>query len=130
MRPIDADFVTHAAALEFPEVDAAKMRWLIAHIPTIDAVPRSEYEEVLKRLRHLLKSKFIRSFDAHDRKKHTYARDISEADSFADVIHCKDCAHYRPSPFGHPTIGWCMIDGKHRGQNFYCANGDRRDQEE
>lgn len=46
-----------------------------------------------------------------------------------EVIRCKDCAYYTASPFGHRIIGWCKIDGKHRGQNFYCANGDRKDTE-
>ena len=37
-RLIDANFVIYAAESEFPEDDAAKVRWLISHIPSIDAV--------------------------------------------------------------------------------------------
>ena len=37
MRLIDADFTVYAAESEFDEEDAAKIRWLISHIPTVDA---------------------------------------------------------------------------------------------
>lgn len=43
-----------------------------------------------------------------------------------EVTRCRDCANYRSSSFGHPTIGWCKMEGKHRRQNFYCADGERR----
>ena len=43
------------------------------------------------------------------------------------VICCKDCSNYGPSPFGHSTIGWCKLDGKHRGQAFFCAYAVQRD---
>ena len=39
MRLIDANFVLYAAESEFSEEDAANVRWLISHIPTIDAEP-------------------------------------------------------------------------------------------
>ena len=42
------------------------------------------------------------------------------------VIRCADCAYYGKSPFGHPRIGWCRIDCKHRKPDFYCANADRK----
>jgi hypothetical protein len=43
-----------------------------------------------------------------------------------EVIRCADCAYYGKSPFGHPHIGWCRIDCKHRKPEFFCANGDRK----
>lgn len=45
-----------------------------------------------------------------------------------NVIRCTDCAYYGKSPFGHPTLGWCRIDGKHRGRNFFCGNADRKEE--
>lgn len=42
------------------------------------------------------------------------------------VIRCADCAYYGKSPFGHPHIGWCRIDCKHRKPDFFCANADRK----
>lgn len=39
MRLIDADFTVYAAESEFDEEDASKIRWLISHIPTVDAEP-------------------------------------------------------------------------------------------
>lgn len=53
---------------------------MIDKAPTVDAVPREEYEALLKRFRHLMQSKFIASFDVHDLITHTYKRDIREAD--------------------------------------------------
>lgn len=44
-----------------------------------------------------------------------------------EIVYCKDCKNYRSSPFGHPSIGWCMIFGRHFKQTFYCAQGDKRD---
>lgn len=42
------------------------------------------------------------------------------------VTRCADCAYYGKSPFGHPHIGWCRIDCKHRKPDFYCGNADRK----
>ena len=42
------------------------------------------------------------------------------------VVRCLDCNNYTRSPFGHSFIGWCKLDGKHRRQNFYCADGERK----
>lgn len=39
MRLIDAEFTVYAAESEFDEEDASKIRWLISHIPTVDAEP-------------------------------------------------------------------------------------------
>lgn len=38
MRLIDAAFTVYAAESEFDEEDASKIRWLISHIPSVDAV--------------------------------------------------------------------------------------------
>ena len=44
----------------------------------------------------------------------------------AEIVRCRDCANYTRSPFGHSFIGWCKLDGKHRRQNFYCADGEKK----
>ena len=57
--------------------NAARM---VEKIPAAEgAVPRDEYDALLKRFRHLLESDYIRSFDEYDPRTHTYKRDISEA---------------------------------------------------
>ena len=43
------------------------------------------------------------------------------------VIRCKDCAHQRPSPFGVTNLCWCIIAGRHRGPNYYCADADPKE---
>lgn len=48
-----------------------------------------------------------------------------KAHDAVQVIRCADCAYYGKSPFGHPRIGWCRIDCKHRKPDFFCANADR-----
>ena len=59
-------------------IELAQIKALEA--PTIDAVPREEYESLLKRFRHLLESDYIRSFDEVKLGTGEYKRDIREAD--------------------------------------------------
>lgn len=40
-----------------------------------------------RRLRHLLQSDYIRSFDEYDPRSHTYKRDIKEADKLTTEVH-------------------------------------------
>ena len=92
-----------------------------------DRVPRDEYNTLLRRFQHLLKSDFIRSFDKYDPQTGTYKRDILEADEVARIIRCKDCEHWRPSPFGVTNLGWCIICGHHRPPDYYCASADPKE---
>lgn len=41
-----------------------------------------------------------------------------------EVIRCKDCEHWRSSPFGVTNLGWCIIIGHHRRPDYYCASAD------
>ena len=43
------------------------------------------------------------------------------------VVRCKNCKSYGESPFGHHTIGWCMIAGSHRKPDYYCASGEEKE---
>lgn len=52
-----------------------------AEIEEIIRVKNKEFGMLQERLRHLLQSDFIRSFDEIDHKTNTYRRNISEADS-------------------------------------------------
>ena len=49
---------------------------------------------------------------------------LIEQSSAVDVIRCKDCEYWRPSPFGDPVLGWCIICGHHRNPDYYCASAD------
>lgn len=49
-----------------------------------------------------------------------------DTDEKVEIVHCNECEHYCESPHGHRTLGWCQIDGTHRGQSFYCANADKK----
>lgn len=44
-----------------------------------------------------------------------------------EVIRCKDCILYGPSPYGHPTIGWCRFYGSHRKPEFFCGFAERKE---
>lgn len=55
-----------------------------------------------------------------------YPKVRQKAHDAVQVIRCADCAYYGKSPFGHPRIGWCRIDCKHRKPDFFCANADRK----
>ena len=51
MRLIDAAFTVYAAESEFDEEDASKIRWLISHIPTVDAKPARHGEWIKENIR-------------------------------------------------------------------------------
>lgn len=45
-----------------------------------------------------------------------------------EVVRCKDCTNFGPSPFGYsPTVGWCKLEGCHHKLDYYCASGERRE---
>lgn len=89
MRLIDANFTIYAAEGEFSEEDASKVRWLISHIPTVDAEP----------VRH---GKWIKT------KKHIWKKnDDGENDEWAwdyefhngvccEICHKNTCIHCEP----------------------------------
>ena len=54
---------------------------MIEKLPAVDAVPRDEYDSLLKRFQHLLESDFISSFAEVKPLTGTYKRDIAEADN-------------------------------------------------
>ena len=62
---------------------------VIETMPAVDAVPRAEYEGLLKRFRHMLESDFIASFDEVEPFTGKYKRDIAEADKVQPVRHSK-----------------------------------------
>lgn len=81
----------------------------IKNLPTVDAVPRDEYEALLRRFRHLLQSDFIHSFDEYDPKTGTYKRDIAEADKAEHVRHGR----------------WITESIPQEGYNTYCSHCKR-----
>lgn len=44
-----------------------------------------------------------------------------------EVIHCRECEHWRPSPFRDPVLGWCIVAGHHRRPDYYCADADPKE---
>ena len=65
------------------------IRGFVKNRPAVDAVPRAEYEGLLKRFRHLLESDFIASFAEVEPFTGKYKRDIAEADKVQPVRHSK-----------------------------------------
>ena len=124
--------ITFPCGDRLPEEVLGVLNDAIQKAPTVDVVPREEYESLLKRFRHLLESDFIRSFDEYDPKTGTYKRDISEAMNVEPVIHCKDCGAWSrspwdPRPWSHSVIGWCMLQGEHHKPDYFCASATRRE---
>ena len=80
-------------------------RKFVANRPAVDAVPRAEYEQLLKRFRHLLESDFISSFAEVEPFTGQYKRDIAEADKVQPVRHArwKDS----PVPYVLPRCSRC-----------------------
>lgn len=44
-----------------------------------------------------------------------------------EVVRCKDCQAWGRSPYGHPTIGWCIVHGRHRAPDYFCASAKKRE---
>ena len=44
-----------------------------------------------------------------------------------EVVRCKDCQAWGRSPYGHPTIGWCIVQGRHRAPDYFCASAKKRE---
>lgn len=110
------------------EIVAKGFQAMIDSAPTVDAVPRDEYDALLKRFRHLLESDFIRSFDQYDPRTQTYKRDIAEADNVDQVVRCKHCRAWGESAVeGFKDAGFCIVMMRHSRPDFYCAYGRRRD---
>lgn len=108
----------------------------IQKAPTVDAVPREEYDSLLKRFRHLLESDFIRSFDAYDPKTGTYKRDISEADRVAYVIRCGRCKRSSAIKIPDRSTGidgayawvmYCDLRNNVVGPECFCSDGVPRE---
>lgn len=77
----------------------------IVMAPAVDAVPRAEYEGLLKRFRHLLESDFISSFAEVETFTGQYKRDIAKADKVQPMRHArwKDS----PVPYVLPRCSRC-----------------------
>ncbi|MBO7309527.1 MAG: hypothetical protein J6V38_07855 [Kiritimatiellae bacterium] len=105
------------------EIVANGFQTLIDSAPAVDAVPRDEYDALLKRFRHLLESDFIRSFDEYDPRTQTYKRDIIEADDAVRMVRCKDCEHWQQSRRTPLGSCYCECLGVYRPIHFYCAYG-------
>ena len=97
---MDGDLISRKALLKKTETiyyvvdDALTTASVVKRIdivmaPAVDTIPRVEYEQLLKRLRHLLESDFISSFDEVDITTGRYKRDIDEADKVQPVRHSK-----------------------------------------
>ena len=74
--------------------------------------------------------KHVKDMSFINRIRFLFKKDIFQNIEVIDnpkIIHCMNCKHYGRSPFGHPTIGWCMIAGNHRKPDYYCADGKERD---
>lgn len=113
---------------------------------TVDAVPREEYESLLKRFRHLLESDYIRSFDEVKLGTGEYKRDIREAGRVLmvdsePVVRCGECEYFCQYAQGFaPRVenadGDCYIRLVHSEahpqfsavrKNDYCSMGAKKE---
>lgn len=93
--------------------------------PAVDAIQREEYEDLVKRIKHLLNSELTRSFDEVCIATGKYKRDIAEAD--------KVQRHGKWSYDDRYYIGGAccsLCGGAAHGKSKYCPNcGARMDKE-
>lgn len=63
-----------------------------------------------------------------DGSRFVYCDDIEPTADVVPVVRCKDCVHHIDAP--QTTDVWCeRIDGLLQ-RNWFCADGERRDDEE
>ena len=86
---MDGDLISRKALIERYGEPCHSFLDVIETMPAVDAVPRAEYEGLLKRFRHLLESDFIASFAEVEPFTGKYKRDIAEADKVQPVRHSK-----------------------------------------
>ena len=88
---------------------------------------RTETPVLLARLRHLLASDFIASFDAVDPRTHSYTRDIKEADSVS--VQQGQWVDYMPILGAGDLLTRCSVFGlTHDAKTPFCPNcGARMD---
>ena len=130
MRRIDAEKLPHYDGTALSEAAVARA---VEDAPTVDAVPKADYDNLLKRFKHLIQSDYIKSFDAWDSRKNDYVLDIRDA---VEVVRCKDCKWYEIEQLKRdgaddkrykPSV--CVIGkyAKPRKEDWYCADGERRE---
>nr|DAP72250.1 MAG TPA: zinc-ribbon containing domain protein [Caudoviricetes sp.] len=139
---MDGDLISRKALLEktetiYAEVDNVIMaasvvtRTDIVMAQAVDAVPRAEYEGLLKRFRHLLESDFIGSFAEVETFTGQYKRDIAEADKVEPVRHGR-WRHLGGDEWGCTMCGEVIhTEGSwERPSDKYCREcGTRMDEE-
>lgn len=102
-----------------------------AGMKPVEAVTANEYEFLLRRFRHLLKSRYISTFDAVNPFTGEYTRDIAEADG-RPVVQCWECKRRGTAydcPFRH------LVHTEGRGYYYidattdagYCSFGERKE---
>ena len=124
---MDGDLISRKALLEktktiYNVVDnvlttaSVVTRTDIVMAPDVDAVPRAEYEGLLKRFRHLLESDFIASFAEVEPFTGKYKRDIAEADKVQPVRHSKWVCR-TPGMFSCNACGNLAVENQ---SMYYC----------
>lgn len=97
-------------------VTLSAVRKFVNNRPDVDAVPRAEYEGLLKRFRHLLESDFIASFAEVEPFTGKYKRDIAEADKVQPVRHSKWVCR-TPGMFSCNACGNLAVENQ---SMYYC----------
>lgn len=105
------------------EIQHKALKEAIERVPTVDAVPKTDYELLLKRFKHLIQSDYIKSFDAWDSRKNDYVRDIRDA---VEVVRCKDCIHREIQVDGVFRYEICGLRNEIINLEGFCHMGKRR----
>ena len=121
MRLIDAEKLPHYDGTALSAVAVARA---VEDAPTVDAVPKADYDNLLKRFKHLIQSDYIKSFDAWDSRKNDYVLDIRDA---VEVVRCKDCIHREVQVDLVSRYEICGIRNEIINLNGFCDRGKRRE---
>lgn len=108
------------ASLMCEDIAEHRLETWFGLVPTVDAVPKADYDHLLKRFKHLIQSDYIKSFDAWDSRKNDYVLDIRDA---VEVVRCKDCKFYWKNNRDSGGVV-CLATPK---DDAFCSEGERKD---
>ena len=115
----DEDIARYEIIRDFRDFVNTYIAWLEngAEDGIVDAVPREEYNLLVRRFEHLLESDYIRSFDGVELSTGKYKRDIREADREHPHGRWVKAHGMMPPEYHHRHV--CSVCGGWALQDFY-----------
>ena len=75
-----------------------------------------------------VKEYFKRVIFGADQKIDAWVDSIPAVDA-VEVVRCRECKHYKPSKFNSGTAHYCAVIDGFPVEEWYCAEGQRREED-